>query len=117
MSVLAQNTARGDVLIRRGVSDTWGVKWEQKTDPQGTYEPVDLSDWSGVCQLRSDAGDVWAELPVTTSVDGLTKVVVPAAALTGPEWAGRRSGNWLINLTAPDAHVERLGDGYFYLED
>ncbi|WP_051701744.1 hypothetical protein [Mycetocola saprophilus] len=115
MSVLAQNTARADVLLRRGVSETWGVRWEQ--DSGSGYAPVDISTWSGTVQLRSDTGEVWAEFPVQTFTDGLATVTIAADALTTPIWATRGAGNWRMNITNTSGHVERLADGYFYLED
>jgi hypothetical protein len=115
MSVLAQKTARADILLRRGVSESWAVRWEQ--DSGTGYLPVNISAWSGVVQLRSDAGDLWAEFQVTTFPDGLAQVDLPADAFADPVWGARGAGNWVMNITDPSGHVERLADGYFYLED
>jgi hypothetical protein len=115
MSVLAQATGRQDVLLRRGVTETWGVRWEQSEDGS-TFTPVDLSAWTGVVELRSMSNDVWLSKPVIGDSSGLAAATITPADTAAPEWVGRPSGTWLINMTAPDGRVERLGDGYFYLE-
>lgn len=115
MSVLAEATGRGDVLLRRGVTNRWGVRWQQSTD--GVYfSSVDLTAWTGVLELRGPSGERWLERLTTTDVTGLAVATVTPEDLAGPEWNGRAGGAWLINLTAPDGHIERLADGYFLLE-
>lgn len=116
MSVLTEATGRGDVLIRRGVTTQWGVRWERSIDGGATFEAVDLSDWTAVLELRSPLGEVWLSKAVTTDASGLAVATIDPADTADPEWGGRSSGSWLINATAPDAHVERLADGYFAFE-
>lgn len=115
MSVLAQATARGDILLRRGVTTEWGVRWEHSSDGGKTYELVNMTGWIGTLELRSPAGDVWLTLALEPG-NGLCRVVVPADALASPEWAARSSGTWLVNVTDAEGQVDRLGDGYFYME-
>lgn len=116
MSVLSENTGRGDVLIRRGVTTEWGVRWERSEDGGVTFEPVDLSAWTGVIELRSAHADVWLTKPVAGDASGLAVATIDPVDTADPVWAGRAGGNWLINMTDPDGRVERLGDGYFSLE-
>lgn len=115
MSVLMQDTGRGDVLLIRGTTNVWAVRWEQSADGI-TYAPVNLSGWTGVLELRSPLEDIWLSKSVSTSVDGVTVMTVTPADLSAPAWTARSGGSWAVNLTAPDAHVERLGQGYFHLE-
>lgn len=116
MSVLAEATGRGDVLIRRGVTTEWGVRWERSVDAGVTFAPVDMLGWAGVVELRSIQSDLWLTKSVGCTDDGLAIVTLDPDDLAAPEWGGRSQGTWLINVTDPDGRVERLGDGYFYLE-
>jgi hypothetical protein len=115
MSVLAEATGRGDVLLRRGVNNEWGVRWERSEDG-ARFEPVDMTTWIGVLELRSVQSELWLSKPVSGGASGLVIATVQPADTAGLAWAGRAAGTWLINMTDPDGRVERLGDGYFYLE-
>lgn len=114
--VLAENTGRGDVLIRRGVTTEWGVRWERSVDGGVTFELVNMLGWSGVVELRSVMSDLWLSKPVACSDDGSAVVTLTPADTADVVWAGRSQGTWLMNVIDPDGRVERLGDGYFYLE-
>jgi hypothetical protein len=115
MPVLASDTARADVLILRGAATEWGVLWE--TSPDGAvYTPVDLTKWIGTLTLRSPLGEVWLRHPVTTSIDGLVAVQLTPDLFGASEWGARTGGRWEINLTSPAGRIERLSEGYFYLE-
>lgn len=115
MSVLTENTGRGDIALIRGATNQWGVLWEQSVDG-ADYQPVNLTGWTGALELRSTLGDVWLSVPVLPSVSGLTTITVTPEHLADVAWAGRSGGTWAVNLTAPDGHVERLAAGYFHLE-
>ena len=115
MSVLMQDTGRGDIALTRGTTNRWGVLWETSTDG-AMFAPVDVSAWTGVLELRSPMGEVWLSVPVVTSLTGLTTMTVTPAHLAGEAWAGCAGGTWAVNLTAPDGRVERLAQGYFHLE-
>lgn len=114
MSVLSRESGRGDLHIRRGVSEAYAVSWTWD-EGHGPY-PVDLTDWTAECVLRSPQGDVWLTVPCTTHADGLAVARFSHDAFADPVWAGRPQGSWHMNATSPTGHVERLGDGYFYLE-
>lgn len=116
MSVLVQATARGDVLLRRGITEEWGIRWEHSTDGGRTFEPVSWAGWSGELQLTSITGEVWAARPVSLEAGALCRVVIPHDLLAGAEWAARSQGAWSVTLTHDDGRRERLADGYFYLE-
>ncbi|MFG6445566.1 hypothetical protein ACFXQA_09870 [Microbacterium sp. P07] len=80
MSVLTQGTGRGDILIRRGITESWGrVRGERSIDGGDTFEFVDLSDWTGVLELRSRMGGVWLSKPILTDASGLTMVTLVRA--------------------------------------
>lgn len=116
MSVLTENTGRGDVVIRRGVTTEWGVRWERSVDGGATFAPVDLEGWAGVLELRSLHSELWLSKPVTGDASGLVIATITPPDTASAVWAGRSNGTWLINMTDPDGRIERLGDGYFYLE-
>lgn len=116
MSVLAQTTARADVLLRRGITNEWGIHCEHSSDNGGTFEPLSWAGWRAVLELRSVDGDNWLTLPVSLEAGGLARALVPADALTSSTWERRGSGTWSITAAHADGRVDRLGDGYFYLE-
>lgn len=107
---------RHDVLLRRGVTTEWGIRWETTPDGGRTYAPVAWAGWAGTLTLRSVRGEEWVTLPVSLEPGGLCRVTVPAVALTGAVWAGRAHGTWAVVLTGPAGRVERLAGGIFYLE-
>lgn len=113
--VLTQAIGRQDVLIRRGVSARWGVRWEQ--DDGTGFRPVDLLAWSGTLRISSPRGDVWVEQPVQLTADGHAIADLSAAVTSPDAWAGRPYGAWTITATSPDGHVERLGEGTIRIED
>ena len=117
MSVLTQSTARQDVLLRRGVTTEWGIRWEHSDDGGHTFAPVDWAGWTGTVELVSLLGDVWWSAPVSLEASGLARLTVPADALTDPVWATRPQGEWRANITHTDGRVDRLGDGYIYVEE
>lgn len=114
MGVLSQTVARGDLLLRRGVDEAFAVRW--LWDEGDGFKPKDLTEWTATCELRSPSGDVWASLDCETTADGLAFVRIPAELYESPEWAGRAQGTWRIDGIESAGRVERLGDGYFYLE-
>jgi len=116
--VLAQATARQDILLRRGVTETWTVRCTQ--DRGSGFVAQDLTGWTGQVTIEGPFGEVWLTLPVSTDpvalLDGFATVTVPASTLTGAMWAGRREATWRMDMTAPDGHVERLADGAIRIE-
>jgi hypothetical protein len=116
--VLTEATATADKLLRRGVTERWTVRCEQ--DRGQGFVPQDLSGWTGVVVIEGSFGEEWLTLPVSTDPvalkDGFATVTVPASTLTDVVWAGRKSGSWRMDMTAPDGHVERLGDGAIRIE-
>lgn len=113
--VLTQAVGRQDVLIRRGVSERWGVVWEQ--DDGTGFHPVDLLAWTGRLTIVSPHGDVWVDQPVELTSDGHAIATIAPATTSGSEWVGRPAGSWAITATSPDGHVERLGEGTIRIED
>ncbi|WP_424936664.1 MULTISPECIES: phage tail protein [Bacteria] len=115
MSVLTEDSGRGDVILFRDAVNRWGVEWQQSTDG-ATFAPKDLSGWAGELVLKSSLGETWARLPATTSANGVTTFTVTPDTLKDPAWDAREGGDWHVTITAPDGHTERLADGYFHLE-
>jgi len=115
VSALSEHVARGDVILYRGITNRWGVEWQDSTDG-ATFTPKNLAGWTGELELRSPDGELWAKLPATPSANGVTTMTVDREDLADPVWASRAGGSWAVTLTAPDGHTERLGDGTFKLE-
>lgn len=113
--VLTQDTPRQDILIRRGVTEKFGVLWEEDDGSGAGYQPVDLSGWECSLRIASPMGEVWAEYPAIPGANGIVSVELPASALMAPEWAARGSGQWSLTAVLGD-RVERLADGNYYLE-
>lgn len=114
--VLTQETGRQDVLICRGANTDWAVRWTNSTDGGLTYQPVDLTGDVGKLELRSPGGELWMTRAIVGTVDGLAGVELTPDEFTDPAWASRSGGSWLITMTH-EGREERLGEGYFYLED
>lgn len=115
MGVLTDPVARGDMLLRRGITNEWAVKWEQSTDGV-TYQPVSMAGWSATAELLSLTGEVWLSITAFPSSNGVTVARIGPTVLTSEAWRGRTQGAWRMTATN-GTRVERLGDGYFYLED
>lgn len=113
--VLTQDTPRQDILIRRGVSEKFGVLWEEDDGTGAGFQPVDLTAWSCVLRIASPMGEMWAEMQAIPGSNGVVSVEIAADALMAPEWAARGSGQWSLTASLGD-RVERLADGNYYLE-
>ncbi|ABR10483.1 tail protein [Microbacterium phage Min1] len=115
MGALSEHVARGDVILYRGTTNVWGINWENSSDG-AAFAPKDLTGWTGELELWSPDGELWAKLPAVPSANGVTTMTVRRDDLAAPVWATRAGGAWAVNVTAPDGHTERLGDGHFHLE-
>ena len=114
--VLAENVGRGDILLLRGVTNRWGVHWQQKTSASGSFEDVDLTDFTCTFDMRLTSSDdvVYSQPCDAHGTDGLAGVTIPANAFTADIWAGRTSGEWKITATKSGV-TELLGWGYWHL--
>lgn len=116
--VLVEATGRMDIVIRRGVTEKYGVQWEHSDDGGLTFAGVDISLWTGVFVLRSPVDEELLRLNTKQSSSGLSQVEIRPTDLSKITIAGRTAGNWYLNITDPaTGRTERLGDGYFYLEN
>jgi len=114
--VLAENVGRGDVLLLRGVTNPWSVKWKQQTESGGAFNPVDLTDYTCKFEMRLPWSDdvAYSRLCDAHGVDGIAAVYIPPDAFRDAVWAGRRSGEWRITATK-NGITELLGWGYWHL--
>ena len=110
--VIAENTGRGDILLLRGVTNRWAVKWER--DQGGGVQPVDLTDYTCRFEMRLPGGDaiIYSQDCDAHGLDGVAAVYIPPAAFTNPVWAGRTSGEWRITASR-SVSTELLGWGYW----
>lgn len=113
--VLAESVGRGDLLMRRAVTNRWCCTWD-RDEGQGS-KPVDLTDWECVFELRSATGDVWYRRVCDAhGPDGKACVYIPPDAFTDRVWDGRRAGSWRMTAGL-DGVVELLGEGYWSMDD
>lgn len=120
MSVMGTKVGRLDIRLVRGDSQRVGGRWRRHNGRTGATVPVDLTAWGGVLELRSpDGGEQWyAQACQTMSDDGYAIADIPSAALTGDEWATRRSGQWKISVTNTNTGTRKtIGWGYWTLSD
>lgn len=110
---LIQETPRRDIVIRRGVSERFGVLWEE--DAGTGFAPVDLSGWVCTFRLFSPMGELWLEKAAFGGVDGVALATVSPGDLSDDVWASRGAGQWTLSAVLGGRH-ERLGDGNYYLE-
>jgi hypothetical protein len=108
-------TVRADLLLRRGSSIRRVIITEVQTEQNGPFASLDMSGWTGRFLLAGPDGTQWWSTPLTMTADGYAIVDIPSTAFSADIWAGRRSGIWHMEATAPDGHVERLGEGYWHL--
>jgi hypothetical protein len=108
-------TVRADLLLRRGSSIRRAIVTEVQTEAGGPFAPLDMSGWTGRFLMAGPDGTLWCQQPLAFTVDGYSIVDIDPTAFAGDVWAGRRSGVWRMEATAPDGHVERLGEGYWHL--
>jgi hypothetical protein len=105
-------TVRADLLLRRGTSIRRGIQTTVQTETGGPFAPLDMSGWTGVFVLSSPSGVEWWRTSVSCTRDGWTIVDVQSTAFSPDVWNDRKTGVWRIEATAPDGHVERVGEGY-----
>lgn len=105
-----------DLLLRPGITTTWGIRWEQSRDGGHTFEPVSWEGWTATAELRSETGERWWTGPVSLEASGLARIIIHADALTATAWEHRGHGHWSVTATHMDGRIERVGEGHFYLE-
>lgn len=112
--VIAENTGRGDILLRRGVTNRLAVTWQQ--DSGGGFQPVDMTDYACMFELYLPGGSspVYSRPCDAHGVDGMAAVYIPSAAFQDAVWATRASGEWRMTASKGDV-AELLGSGYWHL--
>lgn len=108
-------TVRADLLLRRGTSMRRAIVTQAQTAANGPFEPLDMSGWKGFLVLAGPDGTAWYQQPLAFTADGYAIADIPSTALLPDAWDSRLSGAWRMQATAPDGHVERLGEGYWRL--
>lgn len=108
MAVLTQDVGRMDILVHRGVTERFGVLWQQSTG--GRFNAVDLTGWTVTGQLLSPDGAVWLSKICAGGADGLAVMQIDPADTAGAVWAGRGDGQWRITAVRED-RTELLGWG------
>lgn len=116
MSVLVDSAGYADLLIRRGVTLKFGVRWEHSADGGGTFAPVDVTGDTAELVLASTHGEEWYRVAASPVAGGLVQVTVPAAVTAGEAWRKRNRGIWWLNLTR-QGEVVRLAEGAFVLDN
>ena len=109
---------RQDIIIPTRADHQIGFRWWRSADGGQTREPVDLTGYTGVAEMRGADGTVWAEIPVTIATHPEDPLVIFATSpddFSAPEWGARRSGEYSIFMTDPDGAVTQLATGYLYL--
>ena len=116
MSVLADSSGRGDILLDRGITNAPGALWEINQQDGNGFQPVDLTDWDCVFEMFLPGSEtpVFSQTCDVHGADGIAGVNISATAFTGSEWFGRRTGTWRITGKKDDV-VELLGSGYWHL--
>ena len=111
--------SRQDLIISTVSDQSIGFRWWQSPDGGSTREPVNLTGYTGVAELRGVDGTLWATLPLTLA----TQPADPYGALnttpntfTDPAWRARSNGEYAFLLTSPDGVVTVMATGYLYLE-
>jgi hypothetical protein len=112
--VLAENAGRGDILLQRGITNRWAVKWERNSG--SGFQPVDLTDWACMFEMRLAGSDgvAYSRACDAHGADGIAAVYIPPDAFTDLVWLSRPSGEWRITATRNDV-TELLGAGYWHL--
>lgn len=108
-------TVRADLLLRRGTSIRRGIQTTVQTETGGPFAPLDMSGWTGFFVMAGSDGTEWYRRPLMFSADGYATIDIPSTTFLPDIWIGRSSGIWRMEATAPDGHVERLGEGYWHM--
>lgn len=120
MSVLGRPVLKREDLNLSVIADQRiGARWWQSLDGDVTRVPVDIAGFTGVAQLLSVDGRVWAEFPLdlaTHPEDPYVELHTTPAEFADPVWAARTAGEYRFILTSPDGVTTVLAAGHLYLE-
>lgn len=120
MSVLGRpSLGRRDIIISTVADQSIGFRWWRSADGGSTREPVDLTGYTGIAELRSIDGTLWATLPLdlaTHPADPFGALNTSPNTFTDPAWGARRSGEYAFMLTDSAGVVTIVATGYLYLE-
>lgn len=116
MSVLGRpHLKRQDIIISTVADQSIGFRWWRSPDGGRTREPVDLTGYTGIAELRAPDGTSWGSLPVICDTSGLANLATTPDTFTNPVWRARRNGEYSILITGPTGTITQLASGYLYL--
>lgn len=110
---------RQDIIISTVADQSIGFRWWRSPDGGSTREPVDLTGYTGIAELRSIDGTLWATLPLdlaTHPADPFGALNTSPNTFTDPAWRARQNGEYSFVLTDPEDIVTVVASGYLYLE-
>lgn len=110
---------RQDIIISTVSDQSIGFRWWRSPDGGSTREPVNLTGYTGVAELRGVDGRLWAEFSLefaTHPDDPYVELVTAPADFADPVWAARTTGEYRFILTSPTAETTVLMAGHLYLD-
>lgn len=113
MHVIDDSPARGDFVLRRGVTNDIGSRWmEDRLDGSG-YRPKDLTGYTAELRMEYAGSEVYSQPCECTSLGLVYCAVPPEAFGLWPD--SRQQGEYAIDATAPDGRVTRVAEGYWHM--
>ncbi|MCI2186251.1 hypothetical protein [Bifidobacterium tibiigranuli] len=107
-------TVRADLLVHAGTSMRYGIQTLVQSETGGEYMPLDMSQWTGQFVLATEDGAILWQRALWFSKDGWAVIDINKNVFNDGTLS-YTGGLWRMKATAPDNHVERLGEGYWTL--
>lgn len=108
-----------DLHLVRGVDNNRTLRWVKDRRDGQPPVGVDLTGWSAVYRMGVTGGSDWEysqSCRLTSFGDILIRI--PSGAFRGPEWDGRRSGVWRVDVISPDGQsIQAAAGGHWLMSD
>ena len=116
MSVLTHDVGRRDILLHRGVDESWACQVKRDLQDGSGVQPLDVSGWQASMTLLDSGGaTVYSQDASRLTSDGFVWFDVPSGAFASSEWLARRSGEWRIVAVTGEGSSVLCAWGYWTL--
>lgn len=116
MATLSMQAPRRDVLLHRGVDETWAWRCLKDQQDGSGLQRMDVSGWSATLTMTlPDGREAYRMTASRMTSSGLIWFDIPASAFTGSEWAARPVGDYKVTASPPGGGTILIGHGRWTL--
>lgn len=114
MATLSMQAPRRDVLLHRGVDESWAWRCLKDQQDGGGLQRMDVSGWTASLSMTlPDGTEVYRQAASRMTSSGLVWFDITASAFTGTEWSARPVGDYKVTASPPSGGTILIGYGHW----